>query len=195
MEMKILIWILAVIFGLGMTYLLMAEKLAHAEEAPMYIKGVVSGITDGDTLTVRDEVGKEYEIRLFAIDAPETSCHYKNPAADDYCTDQAQPYGKSAKQYLTKLVYGKQVIVRLGQGASYNRLIGTIFIGDMDVNLQMIKEGYAWHEIHYAKFQPENERLVYSSAEYAAREGKGLWEDPKPISPWQYRHNLNKVGE
>lgn len=51
-----------------------------------------------------------------------------------------------------------------------------------DVSLEMIKNGYAWHYIKY------DSSKVYNTAEINARKHKiGLWVDPKPIAPWNFR--------
>jgi len=46
----------------------------------------------------------------------------------------------------------------------------------------MVAEGYAWHYKQYSK----DADLV--KAEKEAREAKkGLWADPNPVPPWEYR--------
>ena len=57
----------------------------------------VVGVTDGDTITVLDDMDKgRLRIRLDKIDAPE----------------KKQAFGAKAKQYLSTLIYGKQVKIR-----------------------------------------------------------------------------------
>ncbi len=56
------------------------------------------------------------------------------------------------------------------------------------MNLEQIEAGLAWH---YKKYQGEHspsDRMKYSDAEREARRLKlGLWWDPDPIPPWEYR--------
>jgi micrococcal nuclease len=49
------------------------------------------------------------------------------------------------------------------------------------INLEMVKEGWAWHYKAYS----DNKQL----AEVAARKiRRGLWADPSPVPPWEYRN-------
>ena len=54
------------------------------------------GVSDGDTITVMHQ-GKGERIRLYGIDCPE----------------KRQAFGKRAKQFISNMVYGKIVEVRL----------------------------------------------------------------------------------
>ena len=50
------------------------------------------------------------------------------------------------------------------------------------INLEMLKAGFAWHYKHYDK-NPD-----YAAAEDDARAAKrGLWSDPHPINPYDFR--------
>ena len=61
------------------------------------IIGKVVGVSDGDTITVSDNLDKgKFRIRLDKIDAPE----------------KKQAFGNKAKQYLSSLIFGKQVSIR-----------------------------------------------------------------------------------
>ena len=69
--------------------------------------GRVVGVSDGDTITVLSK-GKPVQIRLHGIDCPE----------------KRQAFGNRAKQFTSRLVYGKTVTVRdLGQDR-YGRTVG-----------------------------------------------------------------------
>jgi endonuclease YncB( thermonuclease family) len=168
------------------TGLLAATQIASAADV---LYGRVVGVTDGDTITILDNKNRQHEIRLFAIDAPETSCHIKKPSpADDVCVEKSQPFGKASKKNLSYLVYGKNVKVLLGQGTSYNRIVGTVFVGNQDINLQQVRDGYAWHYTYFAKNQPYAVRKVYEeSQKLAKKEMRGLWGDKYPVAPWDYR--------
>ncbi len=104
----------------------------------------------------------EYKVRLLRIDAPE----------------KHQPYGNRAKQELSAKVFGKEVhVVSKGQN-KYGRTLGVVEIEGRDVNLEMVKEGLAWSY----RSKP------YAEAEQEARKAKvGLWTDPNPIPPWEWR--------
>ena len=52
----------------------------------------------------------------------------------------------------------------------------------MDVNAQMIEDGWAWH---YKKYN--DERRLASLEEEARAEKRGLWADSNPLPPWEFR--------
>lgn len=142
---------------------------------PVYgatLSGLVVGVTDGDTIKVLDAGKSQHRIRLFGIDSPESH----------------QAFGQKAKQYMSKLVFQKNVRVQYVEKDRYGRILGKVYVGSTYVNLEMVKAGYAWHYVYYAKDQ-----LDLAAAEQAARARKlGLWIDPNPIPPWDYRWNARK---
>jgi Staphylococcal nuclease homologue len=69
-------------------------------------EGIVERVADSDTLTVITANQTKLRIRMFGIDAPETSKGNKFPG---------QPYGKEAEVYLKQLVEGKRVTVEIYQ--------------------------------------------------------------------------------
>lgn len=149
----------------ALSILLLAISLLTLSAAE--IRGKVVAITDGDTIKVLDDLDKGVlKIRLNKIDAPE-----KN-----------QAFGQKSKQYLSNLVFGKQVIIRFKEIDRYGRILGLIYIDGVEVNLQMVKAGMAWHYAYYDKTP------AYIEAEKKARASKvGLWIDPEPISPYEFR--------
>ena len=135
------------------------------------LTGRVVKVSDGDTITVLDAVNAQHKIRLYGIDAPE-----KN-----------QAFGQVSRNHLASLVAGKAVRVEYSKKDKYQRILGTVFVGETDINLKMIADGMAWH---YKKF---DQTPAYAKAEDAARSNKlGLWRDPKPIEPETFRHNPDK---
>ena len=58
-----------------------------------------------------------------------------------------------------------------------------------NVNLAQFTVGLAWHYKEFAKDQPPQERGQYAFAEEEARARKaGLWSEPDPVPPWEWRH-------
>lgn len=137
------------------------------------IKGRVVAIADGDTLTVLDSQNQQHKIRLNGIDAPESG----------------QDFGQVSKRNLSDLAFGKEVVVNWSKVDRYQRLIGTVFVGSTNVNLEQLKAGLAWYYRQYAGDVPQTERAKYEGAENEARAGKrGLWQQSKPVPPWEFRH-------
>ena len=151
--------------------LLLVVLPSHAQT----LYGKVVGITDGDTVKVLDGSNQEHKIRLAGIDAPE----------------RKQPFGQRAKQYLSDLVYGKNVEVEWHKQDRYKRLVGKIIIRGRDANLEMVKAGLAWHYKKYQSEQSYEDRRVYAQADVEARERRrGLWADSQPLEPWEWRKGL-----
>lgn len=136
------------------------------------ITGRCVGVLDGDTISVLTPDKQEVRVRLAGIDAPE----------------KAQPFGQQAKKALSALVFGVEVRVRAQSKDRYGRTIGTVYAGDQDVCLRMIQQGMAWHYARYANTQPLGEAMRYTyEARKALAARVGLWGDPSPVPPWEWR--------
>ena len=143
------------------------EVTVCASGADAYVLGRTVGVTDGDTITVLDANRTPIRVRLFGIDAPE----------------KAQDFGQKAKQALSVLVFGREVRVEVTSTDRYGRSIGKVHAGTTYVNLAMVQAGFAWH---YRQYAPDDQDLL--GAEVAARAaGKGLWAQPNPTPPWEWR--------
>ena len=136
------------------------------------IHGRVVGVSDGDSVTVIDAKKTQFKIRLAGIDAPE----------------KAQAYGQKAKESLSDLVFGKQVDVEWSKQDRYGRTVGKIMLGGVDINLEQIKRGMAWHYKQYQNEQSPEDRDAYAQSQSQAQERKmGLWRDPEAIEPAVFR--------
>lgn len=149
------------------------------------IVGKVIRVADGDTITILDADKQQYKIRFEGIDAPESK----------------QDFGQKSKQNLSDWVFGKEVTVITSKIDKYKRHVGKVLVTGTDVNLEQIKAGLAWHYKKYADEQIEADRIFYAEEETKARNAKiGLWADPKPTPPWDWRarqdnDNLEGVPE
>lgn len=87
-----------------------------------------------------------------------------------------QNYGQKSKQNLVRLVQGKHVDVEYRERDRYGRIVGKRLLNGHDMNLQQIKDGYAWH---YPFKKGEHSKLnfsIYQSAEQTAKQKQlGLW--------------------
>jgi endonuclease YncB( thermonuclease family) len=90
--------------------------------------GKVMGVSDGDTITVLHD-GKAEKIRLYGIDCPE----------------KGQAFGKRAKQFTSKMVFGKVVEARPITTDRYGRTIAWIYCDGACLNEELLKVGLAWH--------------------------------------------------
>jgi len=126
----------------------------------------VVGVHDGDTLTVLTAGNVQIKVRLVEIDVPEIK----------------QPFGQQSKQALSALVFGKDVEIRATGKDRYGRTLARVFVDGADVNLAMVKAGMAWRFDKYSK-----DRAFQSAQEEAQRARRGLWADPAPVAPWEWR--------
>jgi endonuclease YncB( thermonuclease family) len=141
----------------------------HAE----LLMGRIVGISDGDTVTLLDANQRQYKIRLTGIDAPE----------------KKMPFGQRSKEHLSDLVFNKDVQVETEKLDRYGRTLGKILFNRKDINLGMINAGLAWHYKKYQHEQSGSDRLLYAHAEDQARQQRnGLWRDPSPTPPWEWRN-------
>ena len=136
------------------------------------IEGLVVGVADGDTITVLDQQKNTYKIRLQGIDAPE----------------KKQAFGEKSKQSLHDLVHGKQVRIEYDKEDKYGRIVGKITLDDLDICLQQLVLGMAWHYKKYQNEQSVADRVVYNDAELKSKSLKlGLWADETLMPPWEFR--------
>lgn len=131
------------------------------------ISGKVVGVSDGDTIVVLLSDNRELRVRLEGIDCPE----------------KKQDFGEKAKQATATLCWNKEVKIIKSGTDKYGRTLGFVYVDDMCVNEELLKMGLAWH---YKKY---NSDPHYSQLEKNARERKvGLWSQPDPEAPWDFRH-------
>ena len=162
------------------------QLLLHSPALADTLQGKVVKVADGDTITIKDNQGQKHRIRLGGIDAPE-----KN-----------QAYGKESTQSLLELTSGKTVVIEYEKRDRYKRIIGKVLVDPpgevfcmaldcvkkIDVGLEQIKRGLAWHYKKYESEQSVKDRKTYGEAEVEAREKLlGLWKSNEPMAPWEWR--------
>ena len=133
--------------------------------------GRIIAVQDADTITV--QIGMEtVRIRLYGIDAPESD----------------QPHGAAATRYVRRHWLLRSVIVEPVEQGPYGRTIAQVYrnadnISRTPLSRELVTLGHAWH---YVQFAPEN--TLFESAERAARKSNhGLWKNPDPVPPWEWR--------
>jgi micrococcal nuclease len=142
----------------------------YAQKLPESFEAKVVGIKDGDTYVVLYQ-RQEITVRLEHIDCPEGG----------------QAYGKNSKRYASDLCFGNEVLVEGSKYDRYKRLIAVLYVGNICINKEMVSGGYAWHFKKYSK------DMDYDALEREAQRKKiGLWADPNPIAPWDWR-KMRKV--
>jgi endonuclease YncB( thermonuclease family) len=133
---------------------------------PAVSLGLVVAVPDGDSLEI-DLGGRIERVRLIGIDCPE----------------RGQPYAEQARERTSELTAGRSVLVRGLERDRYDRLLAYVTLPDGRIlNRELVAAGLAWW-YRSRDSEPELERL-----EHEARSARrGLWADPHPEPPWEYR--------
>jgi micrococcal nuclease len=130
------------------------------------LSGVVTHVTDGDTLWVRPEGQAPVKVRLQGIDAPE----------------RCQAWGPQAREALAARVLRRQVQVRTRARDDYRRAIGVVELDGQDVAAWLVREGHAWSQRYRRSLGP------YAGEEEAARGARrGIFSQDDPVEPRAFR--------
>lgn len=132
--------------------------------APSFSGNVVA-VHDGDTISVMRD-GRALRVRLEGIDCPE----------------QGQAFGQRAKEATRELVFRRVVVVEDHGRDRYGRTLGRVTVDGLDVNLELVRIGMAWH------YKQHSRSPALAAAERDARaEKRGLWSQDEAVAPWQWR--------
>jgi endonuclease YncB( thermonuclease family) len=136
------------------------------------VSGEVTKVHDGDS-TWLDVAGVgRFVVRLQGIDSPEL----------------AQDYGAEAGDSLRDRILGHRVDALCSGVDRYDRNICVIYRNGVDMNIEQIRLGSAWHYKAYQNEQTASDRIAYANAEITARQNRrGLWASGNAIAPWNYR--------
>ena len=153
--------------ALALTALLLAPLAELAAGDLPTIIGKVVAVADGNTLTILDYHNVQHKIRLAGIDAPE----------------RKQAFGTKAREALADKAFGRFVGVELSGVDRYGREIGRITAGKHDVNMELVREGFAWRYVQYDK-----------AGEFTDVE-KDAWRTSGDCGPIRIRSRLGNSGE
>jgi micrococcal nuclease len=147
-------------------FLLCTLLISSAATAKL-LTGVVTHVTDGDTLWVRlTEGGEPVKVRFQGMDAPE-SC---------------QDWGPQATQALKAKAARKEVVLNTRARDDYGRMVARIRMDGDDLGAWMVAQGHAW-SYHYRR-----DPGPYAMEEQAARHARrGLWAASSPTEPREFR--------
>lgn len=130
------------------------------------LRGLVVGVSDGDTLTLL--VGRErVRVRLSDIDAPE----------------RGQPYGLRARHSLADLCHERIATVAAAGKDRYGRTLGVVACDGVIANRAQVERGLAWVYTRYAR----HDSPLHGVQDEARTNRRGLWQLPDPLPPWEWR--------
>lgn len=130
----------------------------------------VESVYDGDTAWVVCN-GQREKLRLYCIDAPEM---------------QQKPWGKQSRDHLRSII-GDVVSVERVETDRYGRTVARIWSGDLDLNGQMIRDGWA---VVYPDYCPKSESVYRGLEVRAQNRDDGIWvNNGEQTKPWVWRAN------
>ena len=145
-----------------------SSKDTYTSSTTSKILDGVTRVIDGDTINLfLFSSGNIVSSRLNGIDCPE----------------KGQPFYEEATKYTSDLCLYKQVNVIKYDKDKYNRLIVDIILPDgKNLCEEIVRAGFAWWYHLYS------DNLLLKKLENEARIARrGLWSQPNPIPPWEFR--------
>lgn len=134
------------------------------------MSGRVVEVIDGKTVVIEISSGKlTAELQYIEVPEPE------------------QPLHKTVREHLEKLVLGREVVFRAA-GLTWGKTIGQLYVNSLDVSLQMLRDGAAWHLNPENNGQNEADSAAYQYHQNQAKaEQRGVWgiKDLKPASQFR----------
>ena len=136
--------------------------------------GIVSHVSDGDTLWVRPAAGgAPRQIRLEGIDAPEI----------------CQAHGRKSRAALIARALHKRVRVDSRARDGYQRMLAHVSLDGHDLGRWLVSDGHAWSYRFHA------DRGPYAAEEARARGARlGLWHARAPLPPRDFRQRHGSCG-
>ncbi|MDO9509983.1 MAG: thermonuclease family protein [Candidatus Magasanikbacteria bacterium] len=122
---------------------------------------LVTRVVDGDTI----ELENGQKVRYIGMDTPETV----DPREEVQC------FGKEASDKNKEMVEGKMVRMEsdVTDKDKYGRLLRYVYVGDVFVNLELVKEGYA--KIYTFPSDVKYQKLFLEAQQEAKENKLGLW--------------------
>jgi micrococcal nuclease len=159
----------------------------HAVARP--VTGQVVYVVDGDTIHV--QLGQRVEkVRYIGVNASEIPHpHHGGAAAKPGYFPHTVAAGEAAKRINIDLVGGKQVRLEFDKRRrdDYKRLLAYVYVGDLMINAEMVRRGYA--EVMSVPPDFRHRTLFVRLQDEARAAGRGLWQSspparlPPPVAP------------
>lgn len=177
--------ILTLLMLAGLTTLFFTS-LSFAREPIRTVTGTVTRVSDGDTLRVTTPDRTRLRVRLYGMDAPETP---KINSRTGRVYKPGQFYASVSWRALKSKIMGKQVRLDIIDIDRNKRIMGIVWLGDRNINLEMIQEGYAEA---YMEYLEEPYRSPFIRAMMVARSAnRGIWQLPDYERPKYFKRRWN----
>lgn len=130
----------------------------------------VSQVADGDSFSLMKN-RTEVRIRLYGIDCPE----------------RKQPFNREAEKFTRAMLQRGKIRFTKVDLDRYGRTVAWVFVGSLNLNEELVRHGLAWHYKHHS-----NDRNLARLEDSARAVKAGLWSDPHPVPPWEFRKRKGK---
>lgn len=155
--------------------LIFSAQIAFSQ---MKLGGKVVEIIDGKTVVIEVPITKNrFTAELEYIEVPEAE----------------QQLSQAVKEHLQKLLLGKNVefTARIMMDT---KLIGKVFLDDIDISQQLLRDGAAWYAVlekgGHDKAESENYQILEAQAKL---EKRGVWGAANLKPAWEFRAEKGKV--
>ena len=133
-------------------------------------------VYDGDSFQAKASDGRQVEVRLFGVDAPE----------------RYQAWSRRSREALAGLLRGQEIELDIVDTDRYERIVARATLPDgRSVNEWLVEQGHVWV---YRRYTDDPRLIALEEAARAA--GRGLWSMPasERIPPWEWRRNNRERG-
>lgn len=179
---KLLLWLVILTAIATVTGCEILNKFSTAQYS-------VKRVSDGDTLTVVDRKGTDIKVRFACVDAPEIP-HSTKERASKRVRDRNQfQWGIQAQDRLQQLIHqgGDRVNLTITDSDRYGRKIAEVRLGNGTLVQEVLaRDGLVLVFDQYLKNCPDAAIVQQAQAE-AQQHQRGVWSDPKFVTPWNYR--------
>lgn len=122
-------------------------------------------VSDGDTVHAMID-GRAVRVRLASIDAPESG----------------QAFGDRSRRALADMVVDRDVELQQVGTDAYKRPLVVLVVDGVSINAELVRLGWAWV---FRRFS--NDAALIALENTARKSRWGLWVDPDPVAPWEFR--------
>jgi endonuclease YncB( thermonuclease family) len=127
------------------------------------LEASVTYVPDGDSLVVLIN-GRKDRVRIVGVDAPE----------------KGQPFANRSRDFTRSLCSGKTVTLSARGRDKYQRILAEASVDGINVGHELVKAGLAWS-------YDDGDTTVKAFESQARAARRGLWSQPHPVAPSQWR--------
>ncbi|OUL29228.1 nuclease [Nostoc sp. RF31YmG] len=128
----------------------------------MLVLATVMGVTDSNTIRVKDDAGQTTTVKLVCIDTPK---------------ETKQQYVSAATSKLKQLLpSGSQVVIRSVDQDRTGQTLGEVYVDNRSVNLRLVEEGNAVVDRDSLYYCEESKTQFLIAEANAKNKRLGLWQ-------------------